>query len=384
MSINTGHPVKPLHMAEQPLPRFFLALMIVATLLLGLVIMPVVTELLLAAVFAGVLWPVQQWLSRRLRGKRGIAAGVITFAVIVLLLGPVAMMVTFVIRDGADGVRFVSDTVHSNDVAALVAYLPANARDVVGEAIERMPRDLNELLEHVGGHSGEAASTVGKAFVATGSLAFHTVLMLIALFFLLVRGHELVGWLDSVSPLRRGRTLELLATFRKVSFAVIASAAITAAVQAVAAMIGFLIARVPSPLFFALVTFFLAFVPAIGAAVVCLFAALLLLVTGHPYMAAFLAVWGLVVVGLVDNLVKPLLIRRGLEIHGAIVFFSLIGGLSTFGAIGLLVGPLLVALFLAVLRIYHRDYTPGDPRVPAVPGLPAGSGDPPIAENPSS
>lgn len=110
------------------------------------------------------------------------------------------------------------------------------------------------------------------------------------------------------------------------------------------------------------------------AAVVCLFAALLLLVTGHPYMAGLLAVWGLVVVGLVDNLVKPLLIRRGLEIHGAIVFFSLIGGLATFGAIGLLVGPMSVALFLAVLRLYHRDYTPGDSRVPPMPGLGTRSG----------
>jgi predicted PurR-regulated permease PerM len=112
---------------------------------------------------------------------------------------------------------------------------------------------------------------------------------------------------------------------------------------------------------------------------VCLFAALLLLVTGHPYMAAFLAVWGLVVVGLVDNLVKPLLIKRGLDIHGAIVFFSLIGGLATFGAIGLLLGPLFVALFLALLRMYHRDYTPGDTRVPSVPGLPDGSDQRPAA-----
>jgi predicted PurR-regulated permease PerM len=173
-----------------------------------------------------------------------------------------------------------------------------------------------------------------------------------------------------VSPLRRGQTSELLSTFKKVSVAVIASAGITAAVQAVAAMAGFLIAGLPSPLFFTLLTFFFAFIPAIGAAVICLFASLLLVVTGHPYMAVFLAAWGLIVVGLVDNLVKPLLIRRGLEIHGAIVFFSLIGGLAAFGAVGLLVGPLLVALFLTLLRIYHRDHTPGDTRVPDVPGLP--------------
>lgn len=350
-------------MAEQP-PRFFLALMIVATALLALVILPVARELLLAAVFAGALWPVQQWLSKHLRNKRGVAAGAIVFAVIVLLLGPVATLITFVVREGADGVRFVSQAVHSEDVAALVDHLPAGARDVVRDAIDRVPRDLAEMMAQIGGPGGETASAVGKAFVATGSLAFHAVLMLIALFFLLVRGDELVRWLDSVSPLGQGRTRELLATFGKVSFAVIASAGITAAVQAVAAMIGFLITRVPSPLFFALITFFLALVPAIGAAVVCLFAALLLVVTGHPYMAAFLVVWGLVVVGLVDNLVKPLLIRRGLEIHGAIVFFSLIGGLTTFGAIGLLVGPLVVGLFLAVLRIYHRDYPPGDRHAP--------------------
>lgn len=366
-------------MAEQPLPRFFLALMVIATVLLGLVIAPVVKELFLAAVFAGMLWPIQQWLSARLRGKRGLAAGLITFAVVVLLIGPVAMIVTFIIRDGADGVRFVSEAVRSDDVAGLVDRLPASARDTVRDAIAQMPSEPKEMLGHLDGRGAEAASVVTKALVATGSLAFHTVMMLIALFFLLVRGRELVGWLDSVSPLRRGETLELLATFRKVSFAVIASAAVTAAVQAGAAVIGYLIASVPSPVFFGLVTFFVAFIPAIGAAVVCLFAALLLLVTGHPYMAVFLAAWGIVVVGLVDNLVKPLLIRRGLEIHGAVVFFSLIGGLAIFGAIGLLVGPMAVAFFLAVLRIYHRDYTPGDARVPAVPGLQSGLLDPPPA-----
>src|SRR5689334_2321341 len=187
-----------LPMDEQPLPRFFLALMIIAMVLPGLVIMPVVQELFLAAVFAGVLWPVQQWLSKRLRGKRGVAAGLITSAVIVLLLGPVAMIATFVIRDGADGVRFVSEAVHSDDVAALVDRLPASARDTVRDAIERMPRDPGEVMGSVNGHGGAAAATVGKALAATGSFAFHAVLMLIALFFLLVRGQDLVSWLDNV------------------------------------------------------------------------------------------------------------------------------------------------------------------------------------------
>ena len=358
-------------MAEQPVPRFFVALMILATILLALVIWPMITELIMAAVLAGVLWPLQQRLSRRLRGRRSVAAGTLTAAVVIALLGPVALITTFVIRDGAEGVAFVSDALHSYDVARLVGHLPARARDAVQEAIDRLPRTVTEAAGKVDATTGEAASTVGKALAATGAFAFHTVMMLIALFFFLVRGDDLVRWLDSMSPLERGQTLELFSTFRRVSYAVVASSAVTAAVQALAALAGFLIARVPSPVFFALVTFFFAFIPAIGAAVVSLFAAALLLVTGHPYMAIFLSAWGLVVVGLVDNLVKPLLIRRGLEIHGGIVFFSLIGGLATFGAIGLVVGPLVVALFLAVLRLYHRDYSPGSSHVPSVPGMPS-------------
>jgi predicted PurR-regulated permease PerM len=73
-------------------------------------------------------------------------------------------------------------------------------------------------------------------------------------------------------------------------------------------------------------------------------------------MALFLAIWGVVVVGLVDNVVKPWLIRGGVEMAGAVVFFSLIGGIGAFGMIGLLIGPLAVALFLTLVRMYKRDY----------------------------
>lgn len=360
-------------MAEQKVPRFFLALMMIAIVLMALVLRPVVTELLLAVVLAGMLWPIQEWLSARLRGRRSLTAGILTFAVVTLLLGPVATMLTLIVRDGADGVAFVSNAARSDDVSALIDYLPESARDSVREAIADMPRDLSSAAGYLEGSESQALSTAKRVASATGSFAFHSVLMLIALFFLLVNGRDLVRWLDSVSPLGSGQTQELLETFRKVSVAVIASAAITAAVQALAALAGFLITRVPNPFFFTLVTFFVAFIPAIGAAVVCLFAAALLLVTGHPYMAIVLAAWGLVVVGLVDNLVKPLLIRRGLEIHGGVVFFALIGGLAAFGAIGLLIGPLAVAFFLALLRMYHRDYTPEDTRVPTTPGLPGDS-----------
>lgn len=158
--------------------------------------------------------------------------------------------------------------------------------------------------------------------------------------------------------MRRGQSRELLTEFKKVSYAVIVSTVITSAVQAAAALVGYFIARVPNPVFFAGLTFFVAFIPAVGAASVCLAAAVLLFVTGHSYMALFLAIWGVTVVGLVDNVVKPYLVKSGMEMSGAVVFFAFIGGLAAFGTVGLLLGPLVVALFLVLLRIYQRDFKP--------------------------
>jgi len=354
---------------ERPVPLFFLALLIGAAMLVAAVIAPLFRELLVAVVLASALRPVQVWLTKHVRERRGLAAGIITFLVVVIVLGPLAALVALLVRDGAEGVQYLLDTVHSQRVADILGWLPDSAHNAMLDAINDLPRNLGEVAGEVGEQTQVATAAVTESAHATGAFLFHSVLMLIAFFFTLTRSDEIVTWLDSVSPLPPGQTRELLATSRRVSFSIVISTIVTAAVQALAALIGFYIARVPAPIFFAAVTFIAAFIPAIGAAVVSLVAALLLYVTGHPYMAIFLCAWGLVVVGLVDNVVKPLLIKRGMEIHGAVVFFSLIGGLMAFGGIGLLVGPLAVSMFLALLTIYHRDFSPQKRGVPAVPGV---------------
>jgi len=76
---------------------------------------------------------------------------------------------------------------------------------------------------------------------------------------------------------------------------------------------------------------------------------------GHTYAAVFLVVWGVLAVGLIDNVVKPYLIRGGIELHGAVIFFALLGGLAYFGPVGLIAGPLVVSFFLAVIRMWDPD-----------------------------
>ncbi|MDY7229056.1 AI-2E family transporter [Hyalangium rubrum] len=353
--------------------RVFTALIIISILLLALVIQPFAKGLFLAAVLAGALYGTHKRLTRAFRGRPNLSAGLLCFGVIIALLLPLTGFTAFLVTEAADGVRFIQETVNKEGIEGLVDRLPGPARKLTENLMDRLAVEetqLDKTLEQqVSSQGGTAAKAVTGVVAATGSFAFQTAMMLIAFFFLLVDGRKLVDWLESISPLQTGQTTEILIEFRHVVIAVLMSSLATAGVQSVAALVGYLIARVPVPFFFAGVTFFLALVPAIGAAVVCLVAALILLATGHPWAALFLAVWGVVVVGLVDNVIKPLLVRRGLHLHGAIVFFSLLGGLAAFGTVGLLIGPLIVSFFLALLRIHERDYGRASPQ-PSAPATP--------------
>ncbi len=366
-------PIVPGMATEQGARRVLIGLILVSIALVLLVISPFFEAFFLAAVLAGAFQGLQKWLTRRFRGRKGPAAGLICLGFVLILLAPLAALTAFLVSQVIEGVEFITTTVEQRGLDGLLAYVPGPLRDsaerMLGNFQTRSAGVWATLQEQLTTRGSTAAQTVGGAVAATGSVVFQVVMMLIALYFLLTEGKQLVAWMESVSPLKRGQTTELLREFRGVTKTVLTSTLATAGVQAVAALVGYLITGVPVPIFFAAVTFFFALIPAIGAAVVCIAAALLLLATGHPVSALILAVWGIVVVGLSDNVIKPLLARRGMHMHGAIIFFSLLGGLAVFGAIGLLLGPLAVALFLAVLRIYERDYGRPSPRLED-PGTP--------------
>ncbi|RKH37873.1 AI-2E family transporter [Corallococcus sicarius] len=362
--------------SDQVARRVFVGLILLSILLLGLVIRPFGEAFFLAAVLAGTFHGLHRSLKRRLRGHGSVSAGIIVTGILLALLLPLGGLTAFVVAEVSEGARFVSQTVQKDGMDGLVGKLPSGLRGPVNSLIERLPLEQEQLdkkvQEQVTNQGGTAARAVTGAVAATGSLLLQTTMMLIALFFFLTDGERLVQWIESVSPLRRGQTKELLREFRSTSVSVLVSTVATAGVQAAAALVGFLIVGVPAPLFFAGLTFFFALIPAVGAAVVVLLASGLMFLSGHPWAALFLAVWGVVVVGLVDNVVKPLLAKKGMNQHGAVIFFALLGGLAAFGTVGLLLGPLIVAFFLSVVRIYERDYgrpnaRPGDPVTPGGP-----------------
>jgi predicted PurR-regulated permease PerM len=327
----------------------------------ALVLRPVAGALLTGMVLAVALWPLQARFTAKLRGHSSVSASMLTTAVLVLGAVPVIAISVFVVGEGSRGVQYIADTLRSEGVTGLVERMPEPARDVADEIIEMLPRRQSARLDEtvkqqVAQRTEAAAVAVGGIVAALGELLFQLAMMTVALFFFLAQGDEAVAWIERISPLGDGRTREILIELRKVSYALVVSMVVTAAAQAAAAFVGYMIAGVPVPFFFTALTFVIAFIPALGAAIVCQFAALLLVATGHAYAALFLALWGAVVVGLVDNLIKPYLIKSEIKLPGAVVFFALIGGLVAFGGVGLLIGPIAAALLAIALRMYRRDF----------------------------
>ena len=340
--------------------RTFVVLIILSIFLLGTIVRPFAEALFFASVLAGTLYPVQRRLQKALGNRPNASAALMSLAVVVALVAPIGGIAAFAVNESINGARFIANTVKSDGMTGLLDQLPGPLHSAADELLKRFPMEEADIdaaiQQQASKQGGKAAAAVTGVLAATGSFVFQAGMMTIAFFFLLVDGARLVRWLEAVSPLEEGQTTELLIEFRKVTGSVLISSLATAGVQSLAALVGYLIARVPHPLFFATVTFFVSFVPAVGAGGTCLVAAVLLLAMGHPWMALFLAIWGVLVVGMVDNIIKPLLVKRGLHMHGAIVFFALLGGLTVFGTVGLIAGPLIVSFFLALVRIYQRDF----------------------------
>ncbi len=334
-------------------------LAILAIALLVTIGWPFATPLFVAAVLAGALASWMERLSALFGGRRAPAAALLTLGVLVAVVGPLSALGAVLVPQMVSGFQWIRTALLSEGLAGLVRRVPEWARPAA-EAVQRaIPGALDRLQELATAEGGRAAAVLGNVLSATGSFVLRSILMLIALYFLLVDGPGLVRWLNESIPLKRGQVSEFLRDFRRVTVTVLVSTLLTAAVQSAFAFVGYLIAGVPNAIFFTLATFILALVPVVGATVVVLAIALVEIATGHTGGGVFLALYAVGVVGMVDNVVKPIFIRGGVPIHGAVIFFALLGGLAAFGPVGFLVGPLAVSFVVAVIRMYRRDYATG-------------------------
>lgn len=327
-----------------------------ALLLTAVMVRPFASALFVAAVFAAALSPPTERLGRLLGGRRSLAAALMTLLFVLAVVGPVATLAAVMVKQITEGLRWARQALQSRGLEGLVASLPQFLQDPATRFLGEIPHGAEEIQALLEREGARAAAALGSLLSATGSALLQTGIFLVAFFFLLVDGRRLVQWAKEAVPLKPGQLAELLEDFRRVTVSVLASTLATAGAQAALALVGYLVAGVPNAVFFGLVTFVVALVPIGLATFVVILLAVLKIATGHLGAGIFLAAWAVGVVAMIDNLVKPILMQRGLAIHPVIIFFAFIGGLAAFGPTGLLLGPLAVAFLVAVVRLYRRDY----------------------------
>ncbi len=332
---------------------FFIATAAILAYLLLEVLAPLKGALGSAVVLAFLLHPVHERLSRRLKGRSMVSAGIITVLTPFFVLAPLAVL----------GVLFagqVASLIGQFHGASLLGYPQLLARlesyPLIGEVLRWASVNVPVSAAQVQGWiTGGMQSVLKSAAAQGGSLAlgiFGTVIgffmMLFLLYFLLRDGRAILDHLTRLIPLEPARRKRLLDYLAQVTRAVVFGSTATALIQGIFVAVGFEFAGLPSPLVFGVVATIAALLPA-GAAVVLAPAVLYLAVSGHWVAAVFLTVWsGLLAV--VENVARPLLTAHRAHVSTLAVFVGAIGGVSAFGVLGLVIGPVLLSFVVALVR----------------------------------
>src|SRR5207248_281510 len=238
------------------------------------------------------------WLTVRTRGWRKLSAVLLLVGLVLPVLLLVAWIVSVAVREALAGVDLVRDVMERSGPEGLLEHLPRWMSQGIRRGLELVSSSTEELAGLVARRAPATAAAVGTALGATAQVVVQAVLLLIAFYFFLLGGRRLVAWLASISPAPE-ETMEIAARLARASRSVLSSLFLTALVQSATATLGYLIARVPHPVFFGLLTFIAAFIPSVGTTIVALPVALLMLAMGHPWAALFLALWALAIVGLI-------------------------------------------------------------------------------------
>lgn len=346
--------------SSPPIDRPLTALLMASVGGFVLLSLPFVGALLAAAVIVVICWPMHQRILTLVRGRK-LPATILSFCVLsaglvsvgALLAGIVIPEITRLSSDLALAVRTQSlsgalGRLPVAELNRLMARLTGDGVDVSAQLIDALQSGLGEL-------AGAVAGAVPALLQVTGMAVFQGVVFLLALGTFLDSGAELVTWIRRVSPLRMAYSDRLIGIFASFSRNVVLASLVGALVQGAVAGVGYAIFGVERAPLFAVLSGCMAVVPFVGTALVWVPLSGLLFAQGHDSAALGLLVWNVALTSSVDNLVKPLVVRGSSDLPPLLVFLGVFGGLKAMGLVGLLVGPVVVAMMLALLTIYDEQ-----------------------------
>jgi predicted PurR-regulated permease PerM len=340
--------------------RFYSRIFAVATVaLLGLalfkILQPFFGSIAWALLAAFLLHPTHERLGRWLRGRFSLSAGLLTAATLFICIGPLtALGVTFV-RQAGHLLEQIQQRMEGMNLSSISGLQDVPVLNRVLEWLDVTLGISSEQLQSWGMSGTQSvlkyfASAGGSLFIGAVGTVLGFVMMLFLLFFFVRDGAAMFARLVRLIPMAQADKNHLADYLGAVTRAVVFGTLLTALIQGALVGIGFAIISLPSPVVFGAIAAAFALLPLGGTAIVWIPAAIVLAVQGRWGAAIFMTIWGALLVGLIDNFLKPMLISGRAEVPTLAAFLGVIGGLAAFGAIGMFAGPILLALAIALLR----------------------------------
>ncbi|MFP2898757.1 AI-2E family transporter [Corallococcus sp. 4LFB] len=341
----------------------FAGLFALALILFSRILLPFLMPVLLGAFLVVLFMPIQDSLDRRLQGRKSLAAGLSTLAVFLLILAPLALVGWMVAREV---LQFVGQAQELLDQVDLRHHFLNSLPRGVARYVHIDPESSETerlLMTAVSGGAGLLADVVG----AGTELIVNMFLMTVAMYYFFLDGRRLVNEVARLLPLERRYFDAFSHEFTDVAYAIIYGNTVTALVQGAVGFVGLLIAGVPHAGVWGAAMVLVALVPVGGTALVWGPIGVILIAANRVSEGVFLLAWGTFLVGSIDNVIRPRLCGSRMALHPLLVFLSMFGGLAVFGMMGLLVGPLIASIFMAMVRIYRRDFLGRTQEAPPAP-----------------
>jgi predicted PurR-regulated permease PerM len=339
---------------------FFLGCLLVSTIMLGWLIWPFISILVLGAVITGIFTPLYRFLIASGKVRSSLASLVVCCLIFFILFIPTVFFVGVLSSEAYDLYVAARNAVIGERFQSLIEgslILEKINPFLIHFNIELTGTELNQGISEIGKYVGLFLYDQARA-IASNMLAFiiNFFLMLLVIYYLLIDGNRLIDFIVDLSPLPDDQEQKLIQKFKDMAGAVLIGNGLCGLIQGVLGGAAFYILGLKSPFLWGVIMGILAFLPIIGIGAVLIPTSIYLFLTGHAGTGIFLIAFYVLLSWGIEYLLKPKLVGHRVKMHTLLVFFSIIGGLKLFGILGIIYGPLVVTAFLTLTDIYRASY----------------------------
>jgi predicted PurR-regulated permease PerM len=311
-----------------------------------------IVEMIAAMILVTMFYPAYEQLTAKLKGRRSIASFLMCFFVVLLVIVPLVNFIIFSAHKSNEAYTETVNFINNNNIEEVVASSVLSKLSFINIDVDAFKDFATGLVKNVGIWFYEGAS---KLVLGTTGFMISMLWIIIIMFFFFIDGSKMLEKVMLWTPLPNRYDKAIFTKFKDVSYSIIMSTFVTAIVQGTLGAIGFLIIGLPA--FFAGVFMAIfSLIPYVGTAIVWLPTAIFMFASGKIWQGVFMLIWGVLVIGLSDNVIKAYLIKDKAQVHPIFIIFSILGGISLFGFWGLVFGPLIISLTVTILHIYEMEY----------------------------